>query len=67
MHDHSLLVFTLSRLCPAAHCSSARFGLLVGQEVLACQLISFIAVLREDFGRGEWIRTTDLLVPNQAL
>jgi hypothetical protein len=21
----------------------------------------------EEFGRGEWIRTTDLLVPNQAL
>ena len=23
--------------------------------------------LRELIGRGEWIRTTDLLVPNQAL
>ena len=23
--------------------------------------------LFEEFGRGEWIRTTDLLVPNQAL
>ena len=21
----------------------------------------------QEFGRGEWIRTTDLLVPNQAL
>jgi hypothetical protein len=32
-----------------------------------------IAAVREEgggekgFGRGEWIRTTDLLVPNQAL
>ena len=27
------------------------------------QVIDF----KEEFGRGEWIRTTDLLVPNQAL
>ena len=24
-------------------------------------------ILKGEFGRGEWIRTTDLLVPNQAL
>ena len=28
---------------------------------------SQVVDFRRDFGRGEWIRTTDLLVPNQAL
>ena len=30
------------------------------------QTLDFIRKV-EEFGRGEWIRTTDLLVPNQAL
>jgi hypothetical protein len=29
--------------------------------------MSLIVLRLNDFGRGEWIRTTDLLVPNQAL
>ncbi len=28
---------------------------------------SEVLYFKRDFGRGEWIRTTDLLVPNQAL
>ncbi len=26
-----------------------------------------VVIVQEGIGRGEWIRTTDLLVPNQAL
>jgi hypothetical protein len=33
---------------------------------VGCLVVQSLQVI-EGIGRGEWIRTTDLLVPNQAL
>ena len=40
------------------HNSNSRRGWTF-RPLIACKLL-------KEFGRGEWIRTTDLLVPNQA-
>ncbi len=37
------------------------------QKPTPCSAPNSKLLILRDFGRGEWIRTTDLLVPNQAL
>ena len=51
---------------PVQNVAEAHLAQVVTALLVVPALGQFIARIIE-FGRGEWIRTTDLLVPNQAL